>query len=382
MKSILLALFGNMIIPLLKLISLFTKFKFCHLHSKRIGHQTINFDIALLQKEKNNFLLCSHDKEIANVYILNFFKKQKDVLFFSFFKYFYFAIQHVSPYSKLIVSWSQYQPKFSFHLKNNSKIIFPNNSKEKLEKILQKYKINNEFVGLHSRNNLYLKKKKIKDTNFHNFRNFDFNDYELVIDYLTKKNISVIKLGETYVEENINSTNSKIFTSLDFNSDHEIDYLLNAYAKYNMIGNSGVSGISSILRKKIVYINLIPLNLDNLSYCSPGSIILPKKVFNKEQQKFLTFRENTAIDFSIHQTIDPYEKNNLSVINNSPKEILQVMIEMENSLSLKEDIETKKLNDLFWKSIAKNNHEKINYLQNVLKLSISSNFLKNNQNLF
>ena len=222
----------------------------------------------------------------------------------------------------------------------------------------------------------------IHDNNFHDFRNFDFNDYKLAIKYLDNKNISLIKLGETFVEENINSTNPKIFTSLDFESNQEIDYLLNTHAKYNVIGNSGVSGISSIHRKKIIYINLIPLNLNNLSYCSPGSLILPKKIFNKQKGRFLTFKENTEIEFSIHQEIDPYKKYDLSVVNNSPKEILDTIIEMEEKLLDNSSDDSIRLNDLFWKNITDNNQKKISYLKNDLKLFISTSFLKNNQNLF
>lgn len=41
-----------------------------------------------------------------------------------------------------------------------------------------------------------------------------------------------------------------------------------------------------------------------------------------------------------------------------------------------------RLNDLFWISLSDNNYDKINYLKNDLKLSISSNFLGKNQHLF
>ena len=41
-----------------------------------------------------------------------------------------------------------------------------------------------------------------------------------------------------------------------------------------------------------------------------------------------------------------------------------------------------RLNDLFWISLSDNNYDKINYLKNDLKLSISSNFLRKNQYLF
>jgi putative glycosyltransferase (TIGR04372 family) len=140
--------------------------------------------------------------------------------------------------------------------------------------------------------------------------------------------------------------------------------------------------MSSLVRKKLVYVNFIPLNLSQLSWCSPGSLILPKKIFNKQKGRFLTFKENTEIEFDIHTEIDPYKKNDLSVINNSPKEILDGIIEMEEKLLGNISDDSIRLNNLFWKSITDNNHEKINYLKNNLKLFISTQFLKDNQNLY
>ena len=105
-------------------------------------------------------------------------------------------------------------------------------------------------------------------------------------------------------------------------------------------------------------------------------------IFDNQKGRLLTFKENTEINFSIHSEDDPYFKNNLSVINNSPQEILDAAIEMEERLKgNNSDNETVKLNDQFWKSIINNNEEKINFLKNELKLSVSYKFLKDNQNL-
>ena len=82
MKSILLFSFGYSIIPILKILALFINFKFCHIHTSRIGHQIFNFDFALLSVSKNTLLLCSHDKKVANNFILNFFKSQQQIFFF------------------------------------------------------------------------------------------------------------------------------------------------------------------------------------------------------------------------------------------------------------------------------------------------------------
>ena len=55
---------------------------------------------------------------------------------------------------------------------------------------------------------------------------------------------------------------------------------------------------------------------------------------------------------------------------------------MDEILMGKNNSDAIKLNNQFWESLKDKNHEKIDYLKNVLKLSISTQFLKNNQNLF
>ena len=382
MKSFFLYSLGFLTILILDISKFFVRIKFCHIYSSRIGHLTINFDSAVLSVSENTFLLCSHDKKILKNIIIKIFKKQKKVFFKKFFKHFYNAILTVKPNSNYIISWREYGPLFSYKLRLKSKITLPSYSNIELEKILSRYGVKKNFVSLHARNNLYMQKYGLDDKNFHDFRNFDFNDYSLVIEYLKKKNNSIIKLGETFPEENFNMPEGSFFSSKDFNSNEEIDYLLNSYSRYNIIGNSGIVGISYILRKKIIYANFIPLNLSNLSYCSPGSIILPKKIFDNQKGRALTFKENMEINFSIHTKSDPYFKNNLSVINNSPQEILDAAIEMEERLKgNNNDNDFAKLNDQFWKSIVNNNEEKINFLKNELKLSVSYKFLKDNQNL-
>ena len=381
MKKFIKTRLGNTIIIIYKILNLFINFQFCHLYTSRIGHQTVNFDIALISIKKKTFIFCSHDTKVANNYILSFFKNQKNVFFLQIFKYFYFLIYFVDNRSKFIITWEQYQPKFTVHLNNKSNIIFPHYSQSMVNEILLKYKLKRNFVGLYSRNSLYVEKNNLNDKNFHGYRDFDFEDFKLAINFLKNQN-SIIKLGESYLEENFEQFKTKIFTSLDFNSNEEVDYILNAYSRYNVMGDSGVSGISSMLRKKIVYVNLIPLNLEHLSYCSPGSIILPKKIYDLKKSRYLTFSENLEINFSLHSINNPYEENNLKVTNNSPEDILNAIVEMENKIkNISNDNEGKRLNELFWKNISKKDFDKINYLKDKQELTISSSFLKKNQDL-
>jgi len=388
MKYIIKTILGYLLIPICKVLNKIIKFRFYHMYSSRIGHLTMQFDTVYKLVERDTFILVSTEKKVANNFILNLYKRQERVLISQIFRYCFSLIRHVNPKSEFIITLDEYDPPFSFNLHKNSLIKFPNYSEAKLEKIFSNYNLNRNFVGLHARNDLYLKNESLlnQDKNSHVSRNMDFKDYLLAIKYLKKK-YSIVKLGKTYDEETPKTFEdkfgSKIFTSQDFNNNQEIDYLLNVYSKYNIMTASGLDKLSAIIKKNIVYVNFIPFNLGNLSYSSPNSIVIPKKIFDKNKGRLLSFRENLSINFSIHTSECPYKKNNLEVINNTPEEILNIVIEMEEKLAGNNQDDQKKINEIFWKNITdENNYDKINYLKDKLKLSVSSSFLKNNQNLF
>ena len=149
--------------------------------------------------------------------MLNVFKNQKNVFFNKFFKYFYNSILTVNPNSNLYHQLERvWDHLFSYKLKFKSRIKLPSYSDIELEKIFSKYNIKKNFVSLHARNNLYIQKHGLNDKNFHDFRNFDFNDYSLVIQYLKNNNNSVIKLGETFREENFKIPENSFFFIKEF----------------------------------------------------------------------------------------------------------------------------------------------------------------------
>jgi hypothetical protein len=384
MKKKIKIILGYLIIFIFEILNKIFDFKFFHLYTERIGHLTTDFDSALFNVPKNTILLIGHGN-VANKFIFKFLKKQKKIFFCTFFLRIISCIIAAKPNSNLILKHNQVSPDFSFHLKFKSKIKFPVYSNDKKNNILSKYDIKRDFVGLFSRNNLYFEKNKIYDPNFHDFRNFNFRDYSLTIEYLINKNNSIIKLGETFENENFDKFNKNIITSLDYSSNDEVDFFLHAHSRYNVFSQSGASGISEILRKKTVYINLIPFSWWKLSNLAPGSIIMPKKIFDLRKKKFLTFKEILFYEgegiSSIHTKVDPYKKNHLKYIDNSPQEILDAVIQMEEKIEGKNQEQRKKLNDIFWKSITNDNLDRIKYLKDDLNLTISTNFLRDNPNL-
>ena len=94
----------------------------------------------------------------------------------------------------------------------------------------------------------------------------------------------------------------------------------------------------------------------------------PKKIYDKKKERFLTFTENLNLNFSLHNISDPYKDRNLEVINNSPKEILDVVIEMEEQLKGIKNKDGEELNEIFWKKIAKKDLNKVNFLKKRFKI--------------
>ena len=155
-----------------------------------------------------------------------FFKTLKKLKMFSFQDFLDISITQFytsGPNSNLIISWNKYQPKFTKHLIMTSKVNLPKIDEIELENFLKKYNLKN-FIGLNSRNNLYVSKLKYKDYNYHDYRNFEFKDFDKSINYLKSNNYQIVKLGQTFLEEKYNFRENEILTSQDFKEDKKIDF--------------------------------------------------------------------------------------------------------------------------------------------------------------
>ena len=89
------------------------------------------------------------------------------------------------------------------------------------------------------------------------------------------------------------------------------------------------------------------------------------------------------LNFSIHNINNPYQENKLELMNNTPDEILNVVIEMENKC--KDELsfynKNKKFQKNFWDIFDEKDQDKVKFLENNLKILISSSFLEQNQEL-
>ena len=135
--------------------------------------------------------------------------------------------------------------------------------------------------------NHYLKKQNIVDPNNHDYRNFKFEDFSLAIDKISKR-YSVVRIGQFQEPESkIQNKNFFDFTNNKYNEKDLVFF--NYLSRYNVLSLTGLTGLQQCFRKKGLYVNFIPFNLNLLTYTSPGSIIIPKKIFSNRLNRNLNF---------------------------------------------------------------------------------------------
>jgi hypothetical protein len=90
------------------------------------------------------------------------------------------------------------------------------------------------------------------------------------------------------------------------------------------------------------------------------------------------------LQINVHNSKFFFNNNTLKVINNSQKEILDAVIEMEEidiNSDYYKNVYIKKMHNYFWKIIDKKNNKLSYFLRERLKIKISSKFLISNENL-
>jgi putative glycosyltransferase (TIGR04372 family) len=342
----------------------------------------MNTDVAYSAHSPNTLFFFAYDKNISNNYVFDLIKKKKRIYFSNFFIFIINLLKNnLDPriYREYVLDWDQIQPRFNKFYTTRPFISFLEKDINNFKSFLDTNNINKNFICFNNRDNIYLKKKNITDPNNHDYRNFKFEDFSLAIDQISKK-YSVIRIGQFQDnEDKIKVKNFFDFTNSKYNEKDLVFF--NYLSRYNVLSLTGLTGLQQCFRKKGLYVNFIPFNLNLLTYTSPGSIIIPKKIFSNKLNRNLNFFEMNELNINVHNANDFFLKNELKIINNLPQDILSGAEEMEDELDCADNNDFKKIQDDYWKIFGKKNIEKVKYLRDQLNIKISGNFLLKNTDL-
>lgn len=199
------------------------------------------------------------------------------------------------------------------------------------------------FVCFHAWDGVHIHKARPTIVSLYGDWGHDFGRYASIGNYLPAAEklaglgYYAIRMGK-YVEGPIPSDNPRIIDyATHFRSDF-MDVFLSAYCTFFIGQNSGITTLPMMFRRPMVFVNVH--EFAEIFYCAyKNGIFIPRKYYAAKKGRLLTFREiltEPLIARCILQTTKPspelYERIGLQVLENTPEEIAELALEMDQRL--------------------------------------------------
>lgn len=306
--------------------------------SDRIGHAAGDIDIYLL--EKNKGIQHSNGIEI-------FFPKHPSKCNQQLLKLW----GRIIPVSRLAhwVSWvnneipggkahynegrpHQGRDIHGLSYKNPPQVSFTLSEQEQGEVLLREMGIPKDasFICVDVRDSLYLKHHiPGGDCSYHDYRDYSVENFVPAAKELIQRDYYVIRMGRL-VEKDFPIRDPKIidYANSPFRSDFADMYLISKC--HFFVGSGGIESVARLFRKPIVYVDMIPVG--RLHTWSENFLAIFKFLRDKKANRILKFRDMLVKDIGYASYTKEYEDRNFEVIENSPEDIRDVVLEMEERL--------------------------------------------------
>jgi putative glycosyltransferase (TIGR04372 family) len=191
---------------------------------------------------------------------------------------------------------------------------------------------NTKYVCFFARDDKYLNSiQSHRDWSYHNYRDADIEKQIPAMEELTKQGFYAVRVGSV-VKKSLKCSNEKIIDySLSNLRSEFLDLYLLANCEFFVGDTSGIRWIPILFRKPCVVINLVGRG-DAVNITRSVDILLFKKIYNKKTNRFLSLIDLQKMDIS-YSLSSHYSDFNLELIENSPEEILDAILEMGNRIS-------------------------------------------------
>lgn len=312
------------------------------LFSRRIGHFAINTELYLCRRDGRANLrrmldIFYHQKPICNHQLKKMWNR---TLFVSPF----FRLTGLADrLNRKLVGGAKYIIPMSFEdcrdtealLRDSRAHIFFAQKEENLgQRALLKMGIPEDaaFVCIHARDSAYL--DTIYSSHYwrnHDYRNCTIQNYIPAMQKLTSRGYFVIRMG-AIVREPLEVNHPMI---IDYATKYRtgfLDIYLSAKCRFFLGSGSGIDEVPKAFRRPEAYVNFIPLERIHTWY--PVVVFIPKKIWLRSERRFLTFSEifDSGIGKFGKNESWQYEKLGLDIIENTPDEISDLVIEMDERI--------------------------------------------------
>jgi putative glycosyltransferase (TIGR04372 family) len=229
------------------------------------------------------------------------------------------------------------------------------------------------YVCIHDRSSHYLEFKFPKENfSHHNYRDCSIDNYLKAADWLTRKGVFVLRMGEL-ISTPLRPENPMI---IDYATMYRSDFgdaFLPSTCDFFLGNTAGLFLVSTIMSRPVAAANYVPFDVTPLL---KEDVFIFKNLnipFNNIHEINLDMMENNMLVLS-----EFLQKNNLSIEENTERQILELTIEMYERLTntFTPTLESEQLKNKlrsYWKPTARS----YGYVCN-----IASNFLVEKKNLF
>ena len=241
-----------------------------------------------------------------------------------------------------------------------------------------------KIVLLHARDSSY-KMMMYPDgyCKYHNYRDSDINNFIYAAELLAERGYYVIRMGAK-VEKALKIKNPRIIDYASLYRSEFMDILLGAKCHFYLGDPCGIHAIPSIFRRPLALTNSVPLAY--ASSWGTNDLFISKKHWLEKEKRFMTFSEIYNSGAGIFYEAQKFEQAGITLIENTPEEIADLAIEMEERLKgawqLHEDDE--ELQQRFWeifptKAVKAVGPNKGRPLHGNIRARVGAHFLRNNR---
>ena len=371
-------------------LNLFFKIKIGRIESRLFGHLLIQIELFLCEKE-NKYLediivVWFNDKYVSNNFVLKKWRTKLFVLprhilepmyvFFSSFKFlnnYLYTVAEKNSSNQSIIKAGRQVDKYKLLQKSKPFINFSDSEKNLANKQLSKLGINekDKIVCFSARS------KHFRYENYNVSRNSEINNQLKGIKYLADLNFKCLRMGKN--EKNKLNFTDKNVIDLAFSDirNDMLDLFVASKCEFFISSSSGIDEMATIMRKKKMLIDFMHfdgmplLNLDMIP------IILPKRIKNLNNKKFLSYSEIFDFEWSYINTINDNKDSKHDLIDNCENEISNSIINMHKfSINKLNFAEERNFQNTFWEKLNKR------YELQSENTIICPNFFRDNISLF
>tara|TARA_Y100000294_G_scaffold104657_1_gene97260 strand:+ start:2105 stop:3433 length:1329 start_codon:yes stop_codon:yes gene_type:complete len=263
------------------------------------------------------------------------------------------------------------------------------------KKMLKKFglKENDRLVCLAIRDGAHQLTKissRFRNWSYHDYRHYDIDNFILAAEKLAERGYYIFRMG-TVANKRFNSKNPKIIDYVNSNLRNDfLDVYLGAKCSFCISSGLGFDEVPNVFRRPIALLNH-PLGGTTVS--REKTLLLWKHHILKREKRRLSLSEIFSHGVAYAFDTKTFEEKGIELIDNTPEEIRDLVIEMAENLEFEKQLNSKdeELQKIFRSLFASNikrfdSHIRVNksyydyHSNGLVKARFSTKFLRENKN--